>query len=121
MTESRTVKPPIKPQVATFEVDSNGEEHVLYAGGKIKGRCRVCGVWGHKSATCQQKKGNNSGRGFGNSDAGTGSTSSGNSNGNGMGIKKFTGVCHYCKKVGHREKQCCKRMKHLTMVMRRQK
>jgi hypothetical protein len=30
--------------MSTFEVDSNGEEHALYASGKFKGKCRVCGV-----------------------------------------------------------------------------
>jgi hypothetical protein len=28
----------------TMGIDSSGEEHALYAGGKFKGRCRICGV-----------------------------------------------------------------------------
>jgi hypothetical protein len=57
------------------------------------------------------KKGNNSGRGFGSGNTGIGSSSSnGNSTGT-PGNKKFTGVCHYWKKVGHREKDCFKKKK----------
>jgi hypothetical protein len=116
---------------STFEVDSNGEEHALYAGGKFKGRYRVCRVWGHKSATCPQKKGNNSGRSFGNGNTGTGSSSNGNSTGTPVN-KKFTGVCHYCrkwdivKKIVSRKSRMrlvVKRLlwQHQVMIIRRQR
>jgi hypothetical protein len=42
--------------------DENGEsDKALYAGGKFKGKCKVCGIIGHKAADCKKK--NRNGRG----------------------------------------------------------
>jgi hypothetical protein len=61
---------------------------------------------------CRQKKiNNNSGRG--NSNTGS-SNNGGNGNNYQTGNKTFNGVCHYCKKTGHREKDCFKKKKDVT-------
>jgi hypothetical protein len=76
---------------STINVDSNGEEHVLYGGDKFRGRCRVCGVWDHKATTCRQWKNSSGGhRNFNNTSS---STSSGNSST--MGNLEFNSFCHY--------------------------
>jgi hypothetical protein len=71
-------------------------------------------VYGAMATTCHQKK-NPGGRGNGN---GTSSSSTSCGNGSTLGNKKFNGVCHYCKKPGHHEKDSFKKKK-MKLVERR--
>jgi hypothetical protein len=90
-------------------LDSSGEEHALYAGGKFKGRCRICGVYGHKGNNCWQRGQNkkfSGGRGNG-STPGSSSTGRGNFGSD----RKSNGKCHYCQKEGHQIKDFYKKKK----------
>ena len=79
---------------AESDEEENSEEIALVAGGfkkPFKGRCNVCGRFGHKAVDCPTKnkkenKGNNGDKG------------------------RFNGKCYYCGKWGHM-KQDCKKLK----------
>ncbi len=71
--------------------DDDDKEKALFGTSQFKGRCRICGKWGHKGADCRGK-GNDSEKASGDS-------------------KKFTGTCHYCKKPGHMKANCFKKKK----------
>lgn len=69
------------------EEESN--ETALYAGGKkFKGQCTHCGIWGHKSVDCRDKK----------SDKPT----YGENKNTSEGKTRFPFKCYNCGKVGHR-------------------
>ena len=62
------------------------EETALAGFGSFKGRCYVCGKFGHKGSECPDRANQN-------------------------GTKKFAGKCNYCGKKGHKEAQCWKKKK----------
>jgi hypothetical protein len=71
--------------------DESEDEKALF-GAQFKGRCRVCGKWGHKGTECRSNK-----------------ETKGNGNKQTSNYKKFEGECHYCHKKGHMKKDCFKR------------
>ena len=74
------------------------DETALAAGfnKQFKGRCRNCGMFGHKAADCK-KKGTNKGKKSDDGDR------------NRDGKRRFNGKCNHCGIFGHMEKDCRKK------------
>ena len=62
---------------------------------QFKGRCRNCGIYGHKGTDCRHR------HNMSNEDK---NMSTGFQNKN--QTRKFNGTCHYCGKYGHRKSEC---------------
>jgi hypothetical protein len=74
--------------------DSDEETDKALLAGQFKGRCRLCGKWGHKGTDCDSK------------------TSPGPAyKVAAMTNKKFDGKCHYCNIPGHKKQDCRKKKK----------
>jgi len=69
----------------------------------FKGRCRICGRYGHKGEDCWHNKDNRNGNKNNNSNNNTDRGNDGNHMSRG---RRFDGNCHYCGKYGHRSADC---------------
>lgn len=106
----------------------NQDEKTMYAGQKFKGRCRHCGVYGHKAAACWERNpqlrptnNNNSGsvnnrynNNNGNNNNRSGNTNNNNNqrynnNSNNNNNRRFNGKCNYCGIIGHKDADCNKK------------
>ena len=75
--------------------ESEDEEHALYDGGQFKGCFNKCGKYGHMAVACCSKGGD---------DKAKMSRKPG-----GFATGKFSSECHYCKKTGHKARDCFKK------------
>ena len=97
------------------DTNRNENDAAFYAGGKMfKGKCNKCGKLGHKSFQCKVNMNNNNRNNSGNqnpngSNNNNGSSNNGNTNNNNS-TQKFTGICNYCKKYGHKWEECRNRL-----------
>jgi Zinc knuckle len=87
---------------------SQVEEHALYAGAQLKGKCYVCGKIGHKGVNCKDRTSGGGGR-FNNNGYGGRGGFGGRFGGRGNRQPTFCGKCNYCHKVGHKAADCRKR------------
>ena len=80
--------------------------------GKFKGRCYVCGKFGHKGSECRNR--NNNSSSTNNTVTNSNSNVTNNSNNqisNNNTQRRFQGTCFYCGKKGHRENRCWKKQR----------
>jgi Reverse transcriptase (RNA-dependent DNA polymerase)/gag-polypeptide of LTR copia-type/Zinc knuckle len=91
--------------IKTNENNENGNNHdVAFFGGQFKGKCRNCGVIGHKARDCKNKFRQNGGQNSANQNGGQ---NGGNQN-NFQGNSSNGAYCNYCRRPGHHKGNCFK-------------
>ena len=75
--------------------EDEDNQDVAFFGGQFKGKCRNCGVIGHKARDCKSKSYQNGGQNGGNQN-------------NFQGNSNQSTYCSYCRRTGHHKGNCLK-------------
>jgi hypothetical protein len=89
------------------DTDNEDNQDVAFFGGQFKGKCRNCGMMGHKLISCKNKIRQN---GFQNGSQ-TNSQSGGQNRGNQVNLRNGA-YCTYCRRPGHYRSNCMKLKKN---------
>ena len=88
-----------------------GKQEKAFFTRKFKGRCDLCGKWGHKKANCWENPNNDNKRNNNNNNRNNNNNNNGYNNGNDRNNnrRRFNGKCNYCGIIGHKEADCRKK------------
>ena len=73
-------------------MNSNDKRNKFRFQKKFNGRCRACGVYGHKLVDCRREN--------------KSSNNEKNNENDRRNKNRFKGTCNYCHKYGHKEIDC---------------